>query len=136
MLPSKHGKQASRAFLERVRRVKEDPACADHWWNLLASEEDGGHEPQGLYKLYEWATKLVPRKGNKNSESYVGLWLGYIKRQRNEEDVRDTFKTLRNMGIGETSPSLYPAFGPNPSRSCTGAAAAQAATMASARGAA
>ena len=107
VLPSKHGKQASQAFLERVRRVKEDPACADHWWNLLASEEDGGHEPQGLYKLYEWATKLVPRKGNKNSESYVGLWLGYIKRQRNEEDIRDTFKTLRNMGIGETSPSLY-----------------------------
>lgn len=111
-------RQRASAFAERVQRVKDDSSSAEHWWDLLSTEEEElrtAHAgaanfkalSQNLYKLYEWATKLVPRKGNKNNESYVGLWLGYIKRQKNEEDIRDTFKTLRNMGIGETSTALY-----------------------------
>ncbi|QDZ24034.1 dual specificity protein kinase [Chloropicon primus] len=107
-------KEAAGVLVERVRRVKGDCTCAQAWWDLLSAEEEAllasdatGKSAQGLYKLYEWATKLVPRKGNKNNESYISLWLGYIKRQKNEEDVRDTFKTLRNMGIGETSQNLY-----------------------------
>jgi serine/threonine-protein kinase TTK/MPS1 len=102
-------KDSSRRDLQalalKTQRVKRDHTSSSAWWGFLSSEEERGGT--SLYKLYEWATKLVPRKGNKNNETYINLWLGYIKRQRNEEDCRDTFKTLRNMGISERSAVLY-----------------------------
>ena len=104
---SQEGKERGKRNLALgVQRVKQDQTSAAAWWDFLRAEEEN-KSSSNVYKLYEWATKLVPRKGNKDNESYINLWLGYIKRQKNEEDIRDTFKTLRNMGIGEKCALLY-----------------------------
>jgi hypothetical protein len=36
----------------------------------------------GIGRLYEWATKAIPRSSNIGNEDYVRIWIGYAKQQR------------------------------------------------------
>eukprot|EP00854_Cymbomonas_tetramitiformis_P016276 gene16276-19315_t len=62
-----------------------------------------------LFRLYEWATKTIPRHGNRENETYVRIWLGYIKEQAltEEEEARVTYKFLKSQRIGERCACFY-----------------------------
>ena len=55
-----------------------------------------------LHRLYELATKTIPRRGNVNDENYVRIFLGLARQQMvsNIDDARDTFKFLKSCSIG------------------------------------
>lgn len=98
--------------------VFDTPSSSEAWWGFL-SEVDKDSPLQApplsvslssLRSLYQRATELVQRaKGQDPSEAYVNIWLGYAKHQWsvNEDDARDTFKTLRNQRITTGAASLY-----------------------------
>jgi len=106
-----------------VAELQAAPESAERWIAFLRHEENtlsastnpleaattGGRHGVTLFHLYEWATKTVPRRGNYNSEAYLQIWLGYARHQgyTNEEDARDTFKTLKDQCFGEKSAYLY-----------------------------
>jgi hypothetical protein len=95
----------------------DNPSSADAWWRFL-SEIESNNSPSpspstsssSLHSVYQRATELVQRtKGQDPSEAYVSIWLGYAKHQWsiNEDDARDTFKTLRNQHITSGAANLY-----------------------------
>jgi hypothetical protein len=76
-------------LVAKLRREPESPAT---WLAFLQHEEhniaaSGPHNiarARGgvtLFKLYDWATKTVPRSGNSKVEDYLRLWLGYAREQ-------------------------------------------------------
>ena len=72
---------------------------AETWWKLLYSEECAMASAYGvmpklgdllkrtssqsvlLCYLYDWATRLVPQKGNKKKSAFVNIWLGHARQQ-------------------------------------------------------
>eukprot|EP00887_Chlorella_sp_A99_P002275 scaffold10.g2275.t1 len=106
-----------------AQAIRVAPESAEAWWAFLQQEESataargaaacppappakGG---ASLFDLYAWATRLVPRQSNHNNEAYLRIWLGYARQQwaRNQDDARDTLKTLRSQAIGEAAAALY-----------------------------
>lgn len=62
-----------------------------------------------LLRVFEWATRTIPRLGNERDDDYLEVWLGFARHQglRNADDARDTFRTLRDCHIGEGNARLY-----------------------------
>eukprot|EP00873_Tetraselmis_striata_P044244 jgi/Tetstr1/464508/TSEL_009266.t1 len=103
--------------------VREAPESAERWAAFLAAEEAllagcthpleaaaaGGRHGVTLLHLYDWATKLVPKRANHRSAAYLTIWLGYARclGHGSEDDARDTFKMLKNQTFGEKSAALY-----------------------------
>lgn len=72
---------------------------AETWWKLLYAEECAMASVYGvlpkmgdalkrtssqsvlLCDLYDWATRLVPQKGNKKKSAFVNIWLGHARQQ-------------------------------------------------------
>lgn len=60
------------------------------WLKFLQREEDIQRSNKGavsasqigISRLYEWATKAIPRSLNISNEAYVQIWIGYAKQQR------------------------------------------------------
>lgn len=97
--------------------------CPEVWWAFLRHEEDTlsiGNNAElifnrpsrngiPLFELYRWATRLIPRQGNYTKESFIRIWVGFGRQQwfRNQDDGRDTFKTLKSQHIGDGCVALY-----------------------------
>jgi serine/threonine-protein kinase TTK/MPS1 len=104
--------------LERATQVRANPQSAQAWLEFLEGEEamfaekmtgkvnvvTGQRNGVTLYRLYELATKTLPRSGNAKNEDYLRVYLGYARQQmlHNTDDARDTFKFLKASGIGQT----------------------------------
>lgn len=91
----------------------DNPSSADAWWKFLSEVESNALSSPSISSLrsvYQRATELVQRtKGQDPTEAYVNIWLGYAKHQWavNEDDARDTFKTLRNQHITSGAANHY-----------------------------
>ena len=114
---SRRAREERDALVEAVRENMERP---EPWLTFLESEEalyvgaepttelgkpsaaTGSRNGVSLHRLYELATKTIPRRGNVNDENYVRIWLGLARQQMlsNMDDARDTFKFLKSCGIG------------------------------------
>ena len=64
----------------------------DSTWLVRLTLQEGGTSttttpPQpgkgavGLVSLYGWATRLTPKNGNSNNDTYIRLWIGYARHQ-------------------------------------------------------
>lgn len=111
------GRKARNALANAVRENQENPEA---WLNFLEHEEAtyadaaataevgkpsasaGSRNGVSLHRLYELATKTIPKRGNVNDENYVRIFLGLARQQMvsNMDDARDTFKFLKSCGIG------------------------------------
>ena len=121
-------KHRSQDEYEKVRRlidtVTEDYTSANSWWSLLYNEEcafeDGSIDAQEylkrsstqsviLFDLYDWATRLVPQKGNKTKPAFVNIWLGHARQQwlRGRDDALDAIKALKTQQIGLSYAPMY-----------------------------
>ena len=104
--------------VERATAVRANPTSPQAWLEFLEGEEGmfaekmtgkvnvvtGSRNGVSLYRLYELATKTLPRSGNAKNEDYLRVYLGYARQQmvHNTDDARDTFKFLKSQGIGQT----------------------------------
>ena len=104
--------------VERATAVRANPTSPQAWLEFLEGEESmfaekmtgkvnvvtGSRNGVSLYRLYELATKTLPRSGNAKNEDYLRVYLGYARQQmvHNTDDARDTFKFLKSQGIGQT----------------------------------
>ena len=87
-----------RKFSELMDTIAGDYESADTWWSLLENEEmrmediygskpskevvkRREHETVLLCDLYDWATRVVPQKGNKSKPAFVNIWLGHARQQ-------------------------------------------------------
>ena len=88
------------AFLENEEATYADDAATADVGKPSATY--GCRNGVSLHRLYELATKTIPRRGNVNDENYVRLFLGLARQQMvsNMDDARDTFKFLKSCGIG------------------------------------
>ena len=88
------------AFLENEEAIYSDDAATADVGKPSASA--GSRNGVSLHRLYELATKTIPRRGNVNDENYVRIFLGLARQQMvsNMDDARDTFKFLKSCGIG------------------------------------
>ncbi|KAJ9506102.1 hypothetical protein QJQ45_016590, partial [Haematococcus lacustris] len=111
---SADGPSAQRKALADV--VMENPASAEAWADFLQSEEaaavEAAKQPShrlALYKLYHKATELIQRGKGRVANAYMRVWLGYARHQweHNEDEARDTLKTLKNQHIGDSAAHLY-----------------------------
>lgn len=76
-------------FSERTRlaaRVRATPEVPGPWLEFLQHETTQTTSPAvrggvTLFRLYEWATKTIPRSGNSKNEEYLRVWLGYALEQ-------------------------------------------------------
>jgi hypothetical protein len=75
---------------ECIRGVKNNPTDPESWWSFLVHEEQllHGTSPTkasrnniSILELYRWATKVVPKQGNYDNESFVSIWVGYARQQ-------------------------------------------------------
>ncbi len=107
-----------------VEAVCSEPASASTWWALLHHEECH-FERSGvnnkdyvrrsstthviLFDLYDWATRLVPQKGNKTKPAFVNIWLGHARQQwlRGQDDALDAIKALKTQQIGLSYAPMY-----------------------------
>lgn len=100
--------------------IRSNPHSPEAWLSFLEHEEStyvnatataelgkssagaGSRNGVSLHRLYELATKTIPRRGNVNDENYVRIFLGLARQQMlsNMDDARDTFKFLKSCGIG------------------------------------
>ena len=57
-----------------------------------------------MARLYEHATRLLPRAGRSRDEAFLRIWLGHAKQQAavRSDDARDTFKFLRSQRLGDS----------------------------------
>lgn len=105
------------AYADEVRANQQSPEA---WLSFLENEEAtyadaaatvevgkpsasaGSRNGVSLHRLYELATKTIPRRGNVNDENYVRIFLGLARQQMvsNIDDARDTFKFLKSCSIG------------------------------------
>lgn len=103
-----------------VDKVRDDYTSAQTWWDLLYHEEcyfQSDTEYIGrksakqviLFDLYDWATRLVPQKGNKSKPAFVNIWLGHARQQwlRGRDDALDAIKALKTQQIGLTYAPMY-----------------------------
>jgi serine/threonine-protein kinase TTK/MPS1 len=107
--------QSKRATL--VAAIHADHQSPDTWWAFFQHEEylsSTDHFPPSrnntyLFELYRWATKLIPRQGNHTKDSFVKIWIGFGRQQwmRNQDDGRDTFKTLKSQRIGQNCSAVF-----------------------------
>ncbi len=83
---------ASKLSTRLADAVRKDCESPEAWWAFLQQEESvqssstatltqSGRGGVGLFDLYHWATKLVPRQSNYRNEAYVKIWLGYARQQ-------------------------------------------------------
>jgi hypothetical protein len=121
-------KHRSQDEYQKVRRlidsVTEEYTSADSWWALLYNEEcafeDGALDAKEylkrsstqsviLFDLYDWATRLVPQKGNKTKPAFVNIWLGHARQQwlRGRDDALDAIKALKTQQIGLSYAPMY-----------------------------
>ena len=49
--------------------------------NHAATPPQSGRAAVGLASLYAWATRLTPKNGNYNNETYIRVWTGYARHQ-------------------------------------------------------
>lgn len=114
-----------RVVRQLVGRVEEEYTSAQTWWALLHHEEcffeDGLGKMKDVYlkrssahgvilcDLYDWATRLVPQKGNKTKPAFVNIWLGHARQQwlRGKDDALDAIKALKTQQIGLSYAPLY-----------------------------
>ncbi len=107
-----------------VEAVCSESASAGTWWALLHHEECH-FERSGvnnkdyvkrsstthviLFDLYDWATRLVPQKGNKTKPAFVNIWLGHARQQwlRGQDDALDAIKALKTQQIGLSYAPMY-----------------------------
>ena len=107
-----------------VEAVCSESASASTWWALLHHEESH-FERSGvsnrdyvkrsstthviLFDLYDWATRLVPQKGNKTKPAFVNIWLGHARQQwlRGQDDALDAIKALKTQQIGLSYAPMY-----------------------------
>jgi len=40
-----------------------------------------GRASVGLVSLYAWATRLMPKNGHYNNETYIKIWINYARHQ-------------------------------------------------------
>ena len=87
-------------FLENEEATYADAAATSEVGKPSASA--GSRNGVSLHRLYELATKTIPRRGNVNDENYVRIFLGLARQQMvsNMDDARDTFKFLKSCSIG------------------------------------
>ena len=87
-------------FLENEEAIYADDAATADVGKPSATY--GSRNGVSLHRLYELATKTIPRRGNVNDENYVRIFLGLARQQMvsNMDDARDTFKFLKSCGIG------------------------------------
>ena len=107
-----------------VEAVCADSASANTWWALLHHEEcyfersginRGDYVKRSstgdviLFDLYDWATRLVPQKGNKTKPAFVNIWLGHARQQwlRGQDDALDAIKALKTQQIGLSYALMY-----------------------------
>ena len=99
---------AERLRLAAVVRGDHDSAPA---WLALLSHEEGVRSGGGgaaaqlpVARLYEHATRLLPRAGRSRDEAFLRIWLGHAKQQAavRGDDARDTFKFLRSQRLGDS----------------------------------
>lgn len=117
--------EAVRVVRHLVDRVEEEYGSAQTWWALLHHEESFfQNATEGLKDvylkrssahgvilcdLYDWATRLVPQKGNKTKPAFVNIWLGHARQQwlRGKDDALDAIKALKTQQIGLSYAPLY-----------------------------
>ena len=98
---------------ERLRLaavVRSDHDSAPAWLALLSHEEgvrsggSGAAAQLPVARLYEHATRLLPRAGRSRDEAFLRIWLGHAKQQAavRGDDARDTFKFLRSQRLGDS----------------------------------
>ena len=107
-----------------VEAVCAESASADTWWALLHHEECYFERSEVnnkdyvkrsstthviLFDLYDWATRLVPQKGNKTKPAFVNIWLGHARQQwlRGQDDALDAVKALKTQQIGLSYAPMY-----------------------------
>lgn len=109
-----------------VDKVIGDCTSAQTWWDLLYHEECYFQSLVGdcdckeyvtrrsakqviLFDLYDWATRVVPQKGNKTKPAFVNIWLGHARQQwlRGRDDALDAIKALKTQQIGLTYAPMY-----------------------------
>jgi serine/threonine-protein kinase TTK/MPS1 len=90
--------------------VRSDHDSAPAWLALLRHEEGvrsggvGAAAQLPLARLYEHATRLLPRAGRSRDEAFLRIWLGHARQQAavRGDDARDTFKFLRSQRLGDS----------------------------------
>ncbi len=107
-----------------VDKVIDDCTRAQTWWDLLYHEECHFQSIDTdckeyvkrksaaqviLFDIYDWATRLVPQKGNKSKPAFVNIWLGHARQQwlRGRDDALDAIKALKTQQIGLTYAPMY-----------------------------
>jgi len=46
-----------------------------------AAPQHAGRASVGLVSLYAWATRLMPKNGHYNDETYIRIWINYARHQ-------------------------------------------------------
>jgi hypothetical protein len=77
--------------VELVAAVKAAPDQVEPWLSFLEHERGAaaargaaGRVGKGevtLFRMFEWATKTIPRSGNSKRRDYLRVWLGYAAEQ-------------------------------------------------------
>ena len=99
--------------LRLVSAVRADPESPAAWLAVLSAEEACVGAPVSaktaaamaahLARLYDHATRLLPRAGRSRDEPFLRVWLGHVRVQAasRPDDARDTFKFLRSQRLGD-----------------------------------
>lgn len=74
--------------------LKANPSSPAAWLQFLKHEEsilatstmplesvNGRGGAVSMVRLYEWATRVIPRLGNEKDETYLQIWLGFARHQ-------------------------------------------------------
>jgi serine/threonine-protein kinase TTK/MPS1 len=117
------GDSPAGARAERLRlasAVRTDADAAPAWLALLAHEErcsaaSSASSPgaaAAVQRLYELATRALPRAGRSRDDAFLRVWLGFARAQAasgsgGAEEARDTFKFLRSQRLGDQLARLW-----------------------------